>query len=144
MFVGVAMNHFYTHQKNHLIYFLLGLGLLFLTFCGFELVNNQSLTNSTSYLFSFLIFLSAMFISKKIQFKSRFLEFLSKISYPLYVVHAVLGYIILYFVTTIAQFSNNISILIAFLVATLVAFMLHKFIEVPTHQFGKKIIEQNG
>jgi len=144
MFIGVAMNHFYTHQKNHLIYFLLGLGLLFLTFCGFELVNNQSLTNSTSYLFSFLIFLSAMFISKKIQFKSRFLEFLSKISYPLYIVHAVLGYIILYFVTTIAMFNNNISILIAFLVATLVAFMLHKFIEVPTHQFGKKLIEQNG
>jgi peptidoglycan/LPS O-acetylase OafA/YrhL len=60
------------------------------------------------------------------------------------VVHAVLGYIILYFATTKAQFNNYISIVIAFIVATLVAFMLHKFVEVPTQQFGKKLIEQNG
>ena len=138
------MNHLYTHQKNKFTYLLLGLVTLCLTFWGFELVNNQPLINSSSYLLSFIIFSGAMFLSHKIQLNSRILMFFSKISYPLYVVHAVLGYIILYFATTKAQFNNYISIVIAFIVATLVAFMLHKFVEVPTQQFGKKLIEQNG
>ena len=144
MFVGVAMNHLYTHQKNKFIYLLLGLVMLCLTFWGFELVNNQPLINSSSYLLSFIIFSGAMYLSHQIQLNSRILMFFSKISYPLYVVHAVIGYIILYFSTTKAQFNNYISISIAFIVSTVVAFMLYKFVEVPTQQFGKKLIGQNG
>lgn len=70
--------------------------------------------------------------------RTRVTKFLSDISYPLYVVHGVAGYIVLHALLR-AHVNADIAILIAVVFAILVAYAIHRLVEAPTHRRGQQV-----
>lgn len=68
---------------------------------------------------------------------NRVLDFGASISYPIYVVHPVLGYALLWSLTK-AGVWWPVSILIAIVAATVAAWLLHIAVENPTHRLGQR------
>jgi peptidoglycan/LPS O-acetylase OafA/YrhL len=64
-------------------------------------------------------------------------KFLADISYPLYVVHPVLGYALLSVLAANGMLPG-VAVLIATAAAILVAWLLHRAIEKPTHRLGRR------
>jgi peptidoglycan/LPS O-acetylase OafA/YrhL len=65
-------------------------------------------------------------------------DFLAKISYPLYVSHAVLGYAALHFLVQ-AGLPNYVSLMGAVLLAFTVATALHYAVEAPSQRLSKRL-----
>ena len=64
-------------------------------------------------------------------------DFFADISYPLYVVHAVLGYVLLYALTA-AGVRSPVAITATSAAAIATAWLLHLCVERPTHRFGAR------
>ncbi|MFT4097669.1 MAG: acyltransferase [Rhodoblastus sp.] len=69
--------------------------------------------------------------------RTRVTKFLSDISYPLYVVHGVAGYIVLHALMR-AHVNADVAIAIAVVFAVLVAYAIHRLVESPTHRIGQR------
>lgn len=63
--------------------------------------------------------------------------FFADISYPLYVVHAVLGYVLLSLLTA-GGLRAPAAILVAAATAIVVAWLVHRVVEEPTHRLGQR------
>jgi peptidoglycan/LPS O-acetylase OafA/YrhL len=70
-------------------------------------------------------------------FSGRLLNLAAEISYPLYVVHGVNGYILMRALTGIGV-PPSLSILLAAATAISVAYLLHVVVELPTHRLGRR------
>jgi peptidoglycan/LPS O-acetylase OafA/YrhL len=66
------------------------------------------------------------------------LDRLSNISYPLYLLHGVNGYITIRAVYTLTG-NYYVSLIAALAVVVLVATAVHHFVEVPTNNFGRQV-----
>ncbi|WP_347261567.1 acyltransferase [Rudaea sp.] len=89
--------------------------------------------NLGAYLAAILTFLSfAAFVRRT----GRLTRFVSGISYPLYASHGAMGYLVIA-VALQNQFSPAAAVLSALAVAIVVAAILHKTIELPTHRLGR-------
>ena len=67
-------------------------------------------------------------------------KFFAQISYPLYLVHQFIGYAIIYNIERIGL-TNEIFVLIPVAVSTLLAFLIHKFVEKPVISLTKKYMK---
>ena len=69
---------------------------------------------------------------------NKILDFLADISFPLYLIHSMIGY-----VTMPILIDKGISYTFAWMIslglAVLVAFLVHRYVEVPVNAFGKKV-----
>ncbi len=69
---------------------------------------------------------------------NKYLSFVASISYPFYIIHGISGYIII-----MILIKNNIpallSMLITIVVISLIAYIIHKYVEKPSIILGKKI-----
>jgi peptidoglycan/LPS O-acetylase OafA/YrhL len=65
-------------------------------------------------------------------------SFLSTISYPLYVMHEALGYVIIALCLN-AGWTPKFALATAFATTISIAYLLHKFIELPFHAWGQRI-----
>jgi peptidoglycan/LPS O-acetylase OafA/YrhL len=63
-------------------------------------------------------------------------DFFADISYPLYVVHGVLGYALLYSFA-VAGLRSPVAVPVTVAVAVTVAWVLHRLVEVPSHRRGR-------
>jgi peptidoglycan/LPS O-acetylase OafA/YrhL len=90
-----------------------------------------------NYLIAFALFCACYYLKDKIN-GNRFLDFFADISYPLYALHAAFGYIGLRL-----MMGNGIPPLLALALQTIttvgIAFAVHKYVEAPTHQFGRNL-----
>uniref|UniRef100_UPI000377D523 acyltransferase family protein n=1 Tax=Vibrio ordalii TaxID=28174 RepID=UPI000377D523 len=84
----------------------------------------------SSYLVALTIFL-AFFISRDTFPKYRLLQYFASISYPLYAVHALLGYSLMYCFHTI-NVSAYYSIILTFISVLFVSIVIHKLVEKPS------------
>ena len=66
------------------------------------------------------------------------IRFFAKISYPLYVSHAALGYTGIAFMIS-RGLSPMISLILQIAISTAVAFIIHILVENPTHNLGKRL-----
>lgn len=66
---------------------------------------------------------------------------MSDISYPLYVIHGVAGYSLLRILLDMGL-KPWVSLLITTFIAVLLAFLLHKLIELPSQKLGKRLIHR--
>jgi len=138
MFIGVMFH--YLHRRSigpNQAYF--GIGLIFLLFClqwrfgpyaeGVGLI--------WSYAFALLVFSFAYSFPNLFR-ANRVADFLADISYPLYVVHGVAGYVVLRILL-----EWGIKAWLALLVVTglclLVAWLIHHFVEYPSQAIGKRL-----
>ncbi len=74
---------------------------------------------------------------------SRLLDFLANISYPLYVVHAVPGYVLLTILYGILP-NPLIDVALTFALIVPVAYLLHRYIEVPSNRMGRRAAGRIG
>ena len=116
--------------------------LVTLAFCLIQLqcsknINPWSL-HITSYGLAYLLFMVCYFRRDQIKFNGT-LNFFANISYPLYLVHQLVGYIIM---SMLLPYVHNGLFLssIAFIAVIIIATILHYVIEKPSIKFSKRIL----
>ena len=143
MFIGTA---FYLHSKSvissiKLIFISIVLFLLFyITYriLGEEVYNSTYLNQMTyNGIYALMIFSISYIFRTKFRY-NRVLGFIANISYPFYIIHSISGYIIM-----VILLDNGVSSLyvipITLIILILVAYIIHKYIEMPSQKFGKNI-----
>lgn len=137
MFIGVALNFRFRGKISASLSIFVTTCLIIMFWYGlnFGLFKTPSIV--PSYIVAVALFVTAYGASKFIA-KIPTINFWAKISYPLYVIHAVVGYVLM--TTTInLGVTSLIAVATAFSTTTLIAFLLHKYIEHPTHKIGQQI-----
>jgi peptidoglycan/LPS O-acetylase OafA/YrhL len=90
-----------------------------------------------NYFYALIVFAACYALRHKFK-PSRLLDFLADISYPLYLVHSIIGYAIIRYAT-----SRGLPALpaecLAFVVVVALAYLIHVVVEMPTANFGKSI-----
>lgn len=72
--------------------------------------------------------------------KNSFAEFMSNISYPLYLCHSYIGYLIISIVIYYDLMPRSLAILIPIPIALLIAYYVHKHIETKSYMIADKIL----
>lgn len=85
----------------------------------------------------FLIFCAALVLGRRMR-ERPLLNFLGDISYPLYLVHVPLGWIILYELTS-RGLSLHVAAAVAVSAAIAAAWGLHVTVEAPSHRYGRRL-----
>ncbi len=137
MFLGVVFHYMYCHEiaPDH-GYF--AIGFLFLLFCinWWEGPYSESLILAWSYALALLTFMFAY--TFPYLFKTNpFVKFLADISYPLYIIHCIGGYMFLRILLD-KGFNVGVSLIIVSVVAIILSWFLHLFIEKPSQRLGRK------
>lgn len=142
MFIGVCLYNYY--KKNWTLNKLIVTVQMIYIFFVMAFLNgpNTALIKvySVTYTFALLVFINFYLLEDKLKY-NKILNFLGNISYPLYIVHGVNGYILL---TILDGFKINpyICIIITISLSMLLAYLLHIFIEIPSSKLGKKIVRK--
>jgi peptidoglycan/LPS O-acetylase OafA/YrhL len=141
IFIGVVFHYLFCH-KIDLDKGYLGISALFTLFCiswwagpyseNFFLVWN--------YAFALLTFMFAYtfpyFFRANILF-----DFLANISYPLYIIHSIAGYVLLRTLLN-TGYKIGTSLFIVVIISLLFSWLLHKWIELPSQILGKKLSDK--
>lgn len=139
MFIGTVFNYSFRKIINpeQMIYLM---ALFFLLFClvTYLGIYKDEFRNAWSYGFAFLVF-SYAFANQALFKGNKIVNFLADISYPLYVIHGIAGYILLDILLDIG-FRPLIALLIAVVTAIISSAILHKIIELPSQKLGKHLM----
>jgi len=143
MFVGVAYNLFRRGKiggGEAAVWIAAFLGLFVATWAsGFIGGGWKPLMWSVIPLPSYLIAVGCFFAAAALRDKFRsapVLDFFADISYSLYVVHQLAGYVLLRMLTSWGV-EANVATLLAIGFAIALAFALHRLVEGPTHRYGQ-------
>lgn len=149
MFVcGIVFYQLYTKKKTIILYIIIGLCLV-----------NHFINHGIQYSIFFVIFLLMVYIIIKRKNNSKYISkfktyeiiiclrkqitFIAKISYPLYLVHQLIGFGIIKMIEKTGV-TNEIIIIIPILFSVGLAYFLHIFIEIPAAKSLLKIIHLGG
>jgi peptidoglycan/LPS O-acetylase OafA/YrhL len=145
MFVGVAYN---LHRRGKLgareaTLWIAGFLGLFVATWATGLIGHgwRPLMTSVIHLPSYLAAVACFFAAAALRrhFRSaRVLDFFADISYSLYVVHQLAGYVLLRLLASRGAEGNIATICVVGLVIAL-AWALHRFVEAPTHRYGQAL-----
>jgi peptidoglycan/LPS O-acetylase OafA/YrhL len=144
MFIGV-MFHYRYQGKIGADRAYLGIGGLFVLFCLIWRLygaNSPPFTMAWSYAFALLTFCLAYSFPRLFKGNPIF-NFFADISYPLYVVHAVPGYVALSIMLD-QGYNSSVSLLTVTLGSFLLAWLLHLSVERPTQKLGKCLASKMG
>ena len=111
-----------------IVYFLLGKGYFPEAYL-YQMVANG--------IYALAIFTLAYYLRRKFTY-NRYIGFVSGISYPFYVIHSVSGYVLM-FIGIDLGLSPALSMMIALCIIVSVAYLLHRYIEIPSQRLGKKL-----
>lgn len=140
MFIGILFNNHF-RKKVKFCGLIIGIVSLFMLFVTLNRADHDTAHLShhliPSYVTSLTIFLIFYLGRNKFKFPA-FFDHLANISYPLYAVHPIMGYVFLsIFLSKIHQ--PTIALILAVSLAVGLAILIHKFIEVPSNELGKKL-----
>ena len=140
MFIGVATYFLYIQKITFPTFSCLSLVLLLLTSLCLRYSPFLSAVHKfqfISYIFAFITFMFFYFFRDSIKHNS-ILKFLADISYPLYAIHAILGYILIRLFLEY-KLSPELSVGIACILVLGLAYCLHIFIEKPFIKVAKHL-----
>ena len=141
MYLGTA---FYSYYKKNIdrkillflifivsIYYLFNFSYLPISEYG------DKLGYSLATVFAIFVFIIALNYKKSL---SNITTFLGNISYPFYLIHQVVGYLL---ITSFIDFSIDkpFGQIVTFLIMIIVALLIHKFIEKPSNKFGHSFVK---
>lgn len=141
MFLGVAFHYLYCHQLEPNQGYLV-IGFLFFLFCITWWLGpySDNFILAWSYALALLSFMIAY--AFPYFFKTNpLLKFLADISYPLYVIHCITGYVLLRILLD-TGFTAGISLAMVSMVVIIFSWFLHVFIEQPSQRLGKNYAAQ--
>ncbi|MFM0595943.1 acyltransferase family protein [Paraburkholderia dilworthii] len=136
MFCGVAFNFHSRGFFNLRTLAVVSLAVL-AAFCAAMMISAEPIRSIYSYIAAFTLFALAASISRSWP-RFRLLSFFADISYPLYVVHGVMGYALIAFMIN-RGFSPWTAISCATVLAIALAWLLHVLVEVRAHRIGKQL-----
>jgi peptidoglycan/LPS O-acetylase OafA/YrhL len=138
MFIGVLFHYLYSEKITPDKAYL-GVGGLFILFCldWWLGPNSSSLGSAWSYAFALLTFMFAYSFPNFFKANPIF-NFLANISYPLYVIHGIMGYVILRIMLEVG-YKEWVSLLATFGMAMSISWLIHRLIERPSQRFGTQI-----
>ncbi|MFO1116294.1 MAG: acyltransferase [Beijerinckiaceae bacterium] len=90
-----------------------------------------------SYLAALGLFVAAM-AAQKFFVSHRLFRFAADISYPLYVVHGMAGYVMLQLLVG-RGVEAHVALLLTLAAVFGAAWLIHRFVEMPTHRFGQRL-----
>lgn len=139
MLIGLCLNRLMNQElsKNGT---LLAATYLLMLFLSVEiLTDNPKITAiiAMNYSYAFLIFMALFLLRNKIM-DNFILDFLSRISYPLYLVHSVCGYVI---ISAMKEKGFGILLSYAFAISfsMVLAYIMHISVEIKSNKVGKRI-----
>lgn len=138
MLVGVALSGI---RSGHLslrtgLVAAAGLVAVHATLLATSPVMPPSVEYQVSFGVAILVFGAFWWFGRRVH-AHRVTTFLADLSYPLYVVHPVLGYATLA-VLTARHVPALVSLAVALLVVLVASWVLHHVVEVPTHRWGRR------
>lgn len=139
MFVGVALYYFHSGkmsaQKTAVV-----VSSCFITFAAMWVLGPEKNTSTLVYSYALALMFFVLAMVKPLWFRSnRVTDFLANISYPLYVVHGVAGYIVLRVLMDL-HVSPLLALLIVTGLALSISWLLHVGVEQPSQRFAKYLI----
>lgn len=141
MFIGVF---FYWHANNFLSSLSLIL-LILLMQCWFICIcflNPDTTLFSKgiaiNYSISIILFAFCYLWRDTIKCPS-FFRWIANISYPLYVVHPIVGYGLLYQLIYINNVNSTVALPLTLIIVFALAHSIHKLVELPSNLYGKRI-----
>jgi peptidoglycan/LPS O-acetylase OafA/YrhL len=139
MFIGVALHYRHVGALSWPMALSVGAGMYALALLSWRLGPEGATFGPLwlSYVVAIALFLLAALLPPRLQ-SNRLFEFFADISYPLYVVHAVAGYVALRLLLD-SGFSIWNAIIVTVLGAVAAAWTIHALVEVPTHRLGSNL-----
>ncbi len=95
--------------------------------------------NKVGYVIAFLVFLSC-YIGRDSFTGGAITSFFAKISYPMYVTHALFGYVTMWYMISIG-INQYIALIIQVAITIYLSYLIHKYVEVKSQQIGKRASE---
>ncbi|MES2105587.1 MAG: acyltransferase [Pseudomonadota bacterium] len=89
------------------------------------------------YFYGFCLFALAFFLRHKFK-TNKVIDLLAAVSFPLYVIHSLIGYTIIRYLMHVGM-SFNTSAGMALICALTLAYLLHRLVELPTMATGKRL-----
>jgi peptidoglycan/LPS O-acetylase OafA/YrhL len=142
MFVGVAFNFYYRGYQSALQSAILIALVSASSYLALRLVLPDYTFIARSYFLAILVFSVSMLLGDRIRWNWAPLAFLAEISFSLYVVHALTGYVVLNFLLVRLSVNSYVALLTAFIVALTFATILNRAVERPSQRLGKKIADR--
>ncbi|MGL6365440.1 acyltransferase family protein [Aeromonas veronii] len=138
MFIGVVFHYVQRGRIERDKAYLL-IGVIFCLFCLHWYIGPAAagITVAWSYAFALLTFIFA-FTYQDFFKSNKFFDFLADISYPLYVIHGVAGYVALRILLDLGM-KAWVSLLIVTSGCIFLSWVLHKLVEKPSQRVGKKL-----
>ncbi len=142
MFIGCS---FYFYLKNgislinHLSYSMM-LIIIWWLIC---VIYNKTWMPAISinYLYAIILFSLCFYFRSK--FKNNvIIDFLADISFPLYLVHSMIGYVLMSIMIDIG-FNFILSCISSLLASIFISYFIHKIIEMPSNEIGKLLTIRN-
>ncbi|MCW8452207.1 acyltransferase family protein [Legionella quinlivanii] len=115
--------------------------LLFMLLWSRSDYQSQWYPGTFNYGLALIIFAVAYRFREQISAPPLFI-WLGNISYPLYVVHLLPSYVLIYWLTYVKKFPAILAILLAGIIAISLALLLHRWVELPTNGFGKRLAKR--
>jgi peptidoglycan/LPS O-acetylase OafA/YrhL len=149
LLVGTAFHYYHRGRLRvlHLMALQAGLLLAFVWSWRLGLMSADGWSGPLSYLIAYAVFSIAFALRHPIDSLPRPLSWplsgLAEISYPLYVVHGILGYSLIAALLTIG-FGRAAAIAVAIAVALAMAVVIHMMVERPTRALGRSLAAAAG
>lgn len=140
MFIGTL---FYLHMRGNLPSASLVQGAIFVFFCFCVSASSHSALKSlslSSYLIALVIF-SAFYLTRDSFRSNRVFDWLADISYPLYAVHAVVGYSLMYVLLSLGWRPFS-AVLFAIGNVLLLSWLIHSLLEKRCTKLGKHLAKK--
>ena len=138
--IGILFNYNYQNALSHLYLLLyVCLMLMVVVFCWYlgPMLGDWRIKTSTMAI-SLIVF--ALSYGWRGKFVSNCIfDNLAKISYPLYLVHALFGFSVLYFLMIAWRMPYWAAAIVAILSSSALAYALHRCIELPSVRLGSKL-----
>ncbi|WP_266171305.1 acyltransferase family protein [Dyella subtropica] len=97
-----------------------------------------------NYTYALMLFSLCYLLRKRFK-ENKLIDFLADISFPLYLIHSMIGYVAMPILI-----SKGISFTFAWMISLgltiFLAFLVHRYVEIPANKFGKKLtsLRENG
>jgi peptidoglycan/LPS O-acetylase OafA/YrhL len=141
MFIGVAFYYHHRRRLNTIALVVMSMVLLSVFWLQWSIAPNANDTLSgpvvNSYTLAFAVFFASYVFSNRWP-PNRLLAFCADISYPLYVVHGIAGYVALRIMLA-HGIAPVVALLLALSGALVISWLLHIAVELPTHRLGQHL-----
>lgn len=139
MLIGVLFYYHYSGRLSHLAFalYLLALSGINSITWAYGMLEHQFPAVTINYGYAIAIFLLAYTLRGYFR-PQLLLDQLGNISYPLYIVHSLVGYSLMRILMNL-QLSYEQSLVIALTTAMVLAYTMHRLIELPSNRLGKQL-----